>query len=100
FQAEDGIRDSSVTGVQTCALPIFCQDNAGGLEVRRSDGTWLKAPPIAGTWVVNVADMLSRWTNGRWQSTPHRVKNLSGGDRYSRSEERRVGKEWRDGEPT
>ena len=47
------------------------------------DGTWLAAPPIAGTWVVNVADMLSRWTNGRWQSTPHRVKNLSGGDRYS-----------------
>ena len=32
---------------------------------------------------MNVADMLSRWTNGRWQSTPHRCKNLSGGDRYS-----------------
>jgi isopenicillin N synthase-like dioxygenase len=64
-------------------LTILCQDNAGGLEVRRADGTWLKAPPIPGTWVVNVADMLSRWTNKRWQSTPHRVKNLSGGDRYS-----------------
>ena len=51
--------------------------------MRRKDGTWLAAPPIDGTWVVNVADMLSRWTNGRWQSTPHRVKNLSGGDRYS-----------------
>mgnify|MGYP003336188453 CR=1 FL=1 len=51
--------------------------------VRRKDGTWLAAPPLDGTWVVNVADMLSRWTNGRWQSTPHRVKNLSGGDRYS-----------------
>ena len=38
---------------------------------------------MPGTWVVNVADMLSRWTNGRWQSTPHRVKNLSGGDRFS-----------------
>ena len=64
-------------------LTILCQDNAGGLEVRRRDGVWLPAPPIAGTWVVNVADMLSRWTNGRWQSTPHRVKNLSGGDRFS-----------------
>ena len=64
-------------------LTVLCQDTAGGLEVRRADGTWLKAPPIPGTWVVNVADMLSRWTNGRWQSTPHRVKNLSGGDRFS-----------------
>jgi isopenicillin N synthase-like dioxygenase len=64
-------------------ITILAQDNAGGLEVRRRDGTWLPAPPIPGTWVVNVADMLSRWTNGRWQSTPHRVKNLSGGDRFS-----------------
>ena len=64
-------------------VTILAQDGQGGLEVRRKDGTWLAAPPLEGTWVVNVADMLSRWTNGRWQSTPHRVKNLSGGDRYS-----------------
>src|SRR3954468_8747961 len=64
-------------------ITILAQDSQGGLEVRRKDGTWLAAPPLDGTWVVNVADMLSRWTNGRWQSTPHRVKNLSGGPRYS-----------------
>jgi isopenicillin N synthase-like dioxygenase len=64
-------------------ITVLAQDTRGGLEVRRADGTWLAAPPIEGTWVVNVADMLSRWTNGRWQSTPHRVKNFSGADRYS-----------------
>lgn len=64
-------------------LTVLCQDSAGGLEVRRRDGTWLAAPPIPETWVVNVADMLAAWTNGRWQSTPHRVRNLSGGDRFS-----------------
>jgi isopenicillin N synthase-like dioxygenase len=64
-------------------VTVLAQDDRGGLEVRRRDGTWLSAQPIPGTWVVNVADMLARWTDGRWQSTPHRVKNLSGMDRYS-----------------
>ena len=56
---------------------------AAGWRCDARDGTWLPAPPIHGTWVVNVADMLARWTNDRWQSTPHRVRNVSGAERYS-----------------
>src|SRR5699024_11490700 len=36
FQAEDGIRDRNVTGVQTCALPIFLQDPSGSLNPRHT----------------------------------------------------------------
>ena len=64
-------------------VTVLVQDDNGGLAVRRKDGGWLAAPPVRGSWVVNVGDMLSHWTNGRWQSTPHSVRNLSGRDRYS-----------------
>jgi isopenicillin N synthase-like dioxygenase len=64
-------------------LTVLAQDDTGGLEVRGRDGSWIPAPPIKGTFVVNVADILMQWTNGILVSTPHRVRNVAGRNRYS-----------------
>jgi isopenicillin N synthase-like dioxygenase len=62
---------------------ILCQDDVQALQVRNRHGAWIDAPPIRGTFVVNVGDLMARWTNGRFASTMHRVANLSGRARYS-----------------
>lgn len=64
-------------------LTVLCQDDVGGLEVQDADGHWVQAPPIAGTLVVNVGDLLARWTRNVYRSTPHRVVNRSGRERLS-----------------
>jgi isopenicillin N synthase-like dioxygenase len=65
------------------ALTLLRQDEVGGLQVQDKNGDWVTATPIEGTLVVNVADLLSRWTNNRFASTPHRVVNTSGRERFS-----------------
>jgi isopenicillin N synthase-like dioxygenase len=65
------------------SLTILLTDDAGGLEVRRRDGAWIKAPPIPGAFVCNIGDCLMRWSNDTYVSTPHRVTNPPGRDRYS-----------------
>jgi isopenicillin N synthase-like dioxygenase len=64
-------------------LTVLCQDHVGGLQVQTYDGEWVTADPIPGTLVINVGDLLARWTNDRYRSTPHRVINASGEERLS-----------------
>src|SRR5205807_4255550 len=92
FQAEDGIRDYKVTGVQTCALPIL---NFGARDLRGDDLASPGGKP--GTESVRILHNLSEAGNsltagcGQGHSQP--------GVKQVRSEERRVGKEcrWRGG---
>jgi isopenicillin N synthase-like dioxygenase len=55
---------------------------APGLEVLNGAGDWIDAPPIPGTFVVNIGDMLELWTNGEFVATTHRVRTVSQ-ERYS-----------------
>jgi isopenicillin N synthase-like dioxygenase len=63
-------------------LTLLAQDANSGLQVRTPDG-WLDAPPVPGTFVCNIGDMLDRLTGGWYRSTPHRVRNSSGRERLS-----------------
>lgn len=59
-------------------LTLLLQDEAGGLEVQNVAGDWILAPPLPGTFVVNLGDLVQRWTNDLYRSTMHRVLNRQG----------------------
>jgi isopenicillin N synthase-like dioxygenase/dienelactone hydrolase len=74
-----GARPHRDTGMFT----ILLQDDAGGLEVGNASGEWIVAPPIDGTFVVNVGEMMKLLTNNHFASALHRVVNRSGRQRFS-----------------
>jgi isopenicillin N synthase-like dioxygenase len=54
---------------------VHADSDTGGLEVRARDGAWIAPSATGDAFVVNVGDILMRWTNDYWVSTPHRVAN-------------------------
>src|SRR5690349_25137666 len=77
FRAEDGIRDLYVTGVQTCALPIFQKRKLRNSRSPRRYASTTDHPGVV------------------WRRPKHLCQNARGAKFHSRSEERRVGKECR-----
>ncbi|MEM8813223.1 MAG: 2-oxoglutarate and iron-dependent oxygenase domain-containing protein [Pseudomonadota bacterium] len=84
-EVSDGAQERYGVGPHTDfgVLTVLCQDSVGGLEVQNARGEWMAAPPIDGTLVINVGDLLARWTDDTYRSTPHRVVNRSGRERLS-----------------
>lgn len=84
-QQEASADDQNGIGAHTDfeCFTIVTQDDAGGLEVLSKTGNWIKAKPVPGSYVVNIADCFMRQTNDFFVSTVHRVINKSPRERYS-----------------
>lgn len=54
---------------------LHTEDVPGGLQVRNKEGQWVDVPILPDTFVVNIGELMARWTNDRWAATLHRVVN-------------------------
>jgi isopenicillin N synthase-like dioxygenase len=57
------------------SITILLQDDMAGLEVRNADGTWILAEPVRGSFVINIGQMMERFTAGLYRANLHRVRN-------------------------
>jgi isopenicillin N synthase-like dioxygenase len=64
-------------------VTILARMEVPGLAVRLPNGQWLAPPLVPGTFLVNLGNIMKRWSNDRFLSTPHGVLNDSPTDRYS-----------------
>ncbi len=81
------VRDEKVIGIGAHSdydmFTILATDDVPALQVLNPAGDWIPAPPIPGTFIVNVGDLLERCTNDLYKSTVHRAINTTGRKRYS-----------------
>ncbi|NYF97431.1 isopenicillin N synthase family dioxygenase [Janibacter cremeus] len=68
------LRAGAHTDYGTLTL-LMTDDAPGGLQVQAPTGEWVDAPNVPNAYVINIGDMMSKWTDGRWVSTVHRVVN-------------------------
>jgi isopenicillin N synthase-like dioxygenase len=64
-------------------MTFLAQTEVPGLQVRMPSGDWLDVPYIPSSFAVNSGDIMKRWTNGRFKSTPHRALPPVGRQRYA-----------------
>ena len=81
--AAPGVGIGSTPHTDKGIITLLLNDENGGLQVQFSDGSWIDAPPRADALIVNVGQLMTRWTNGRFRSAVHRVINDTGRERYS-----------------
>jgi isopenicillin N synthase-like dioxygenase len=70
----DQLRAGAHTDFGTLTI-LRAEDKPGGLEVCAQDGEWHMVPILPDSFVINIGDLMARWTNDRWRSTLHRVGN-------------------------
>ena len=80
--ADDSVA-SLVPHTDSGFMTLLPPNKVQGLSILLPDGRWMDAPGIEDAFVVNGGDILHRWTNERFLSTPHRVRNVSGQVRYA-----------------
>ncbi|KAF5374723.1 hypothetical protein D9757_011780 [Collybiopsis confluens] len=81
--ASDGVIGIGAHTDWECFTILWQEPSKLALQVLNSQKEWIDAPPIPGTFVVNLGDQFARWTNGIFKSTVHRAINRSGQQRYS-----------------
>jgi isopenicillin N synthase-like dioxygenase len=64
-------------------MTALARTDVPGLAVRLPSGEWFPPPIVEGTFLINLGNIMRRWSNDRFLSTPHGVLNDSGADRYS-----------------